>query len=57
MLYRIILPYATFGIEVENDIVTEAPPIDKWLVGKNIVTIMSWIATKYGDITPLELEE
>ena len=58
MLYRVKLSYATYGIEIENDIVTEAPPIAKWMIGKNIVTIMSWVANKHGNIIPVkELEE
>ncbi len=54
MLYRIELPYATYGIETENDTVTEAPPIAKWMLDKNIVMIMSWVATKYGDMKQVE---
>lgn len=34
MLYQIILPYAVFGIVVEQGVVTVAAPIARWSIGK-----------------------
>lgn len=50
MLYRIVLSYATYGIEVKDDIVTKAPPMAKWMMGKNIKFITSWVKKKGGQI-------
>lgn len=32
--YRVSLPYATFGVRVEDDWIVEAAPIARWTVGK-----------------------
>ena len=50
MFYIITLPYACFGIIIEDFIVTETPPIAKWMIGKSLVKIVDWVITKHGDI-------
>ena len=50
------LPYATYGIEVENRKVISAPPIAKWMIGKDTHTIREWIYKK-GGITKVLPEE
>ena len=47
-LYNIDLSYANYGIVVDRDIVIEAPPIAKWMVGKNISVISTWVIKKRG---------
>ena len=47
-LIWVSLPYATYGIEVDNGIVTDAAPIAKWMVGKDTQFVKSWIAKKGG---------
>jgi hypothetical protein len=47
--YWINLEYATFGITVDDNIVTEVPPIAKWMLGKNIHFILSWVQKKKGE--------
>jgi len=49
-LYQIKLSYATFGIMVENNIVVEAAPIGKWMVGKELDYIVTWVKSKKGEI-------
>lgn len=42
------LPYATFGIEVEGGVVTDAAPIGRWMVGKDTSFVRGWITKKGG---------
>jgi hypothetical protein len=43
------LSYATFGIEVEDDIVIKAPPVAAWMHGKHWQpTVLNWIIRKNG---------
>lgn len=44
----VCLPYATFGIEVENGRVTDAAPIGRWMIGKDTQTIRNWIENRGG---------
>lgn len=51
MVLKIIwvsLPYATYGIEVENGKVIDAAPIARWMIGKDTRFIREWIAAKGG---------
>lgn len=54
--YWISLSYATFGVATENGIVTIAPPIGKWMIGKNIDFIQKWVEKKHGIFKKLEEE-
>lgn len=48
------LPYATFGIEVDDNLVVAAAPIAKWMIGKRFVPyIDKWIDKKNGFWKPL----
>lgn len=44
------LPYATFGIEVDEKAqkVVDAAPIGRWMIGKTFPFVSSWIARKGG---------
>jgi hypothetical protein len=43
------LPYATFGIEVNDcNIVTDAAPIARWMIGKHINAVAAWVERKEG---------
>lgn len=48
--YYIDLPYACFGVEVEEGIVIRTPPIGHWMMGKDIKTIIGWVKKKKGTI-------
>lgn len=52
MLYRVNLPYACYGLIVDNGRVTEAPPIAKWMEQKRktIEYVMLWIKGKGGTV-------
>ena len=50
-LYRISLSYATYGLLVDDyGIVTEAPPIAKWMKGEFILDVIQWVRGKGGKI-------
>ncbi len=44
------LPYATFGIRVEEGKVIKAPPIAKWMVGKTVLEVRAWVKGKKGTV-------
>jgi len=49
--YRVVLPYAVFGIEATSDgLVTQSAPIGKWMVGKPLGVIMDWVENKGGKV-------
>ena len=50
MLYYVELDYACYGLVVEKEIVIKAPPIARWMQGKNIKEIRRWIKKKGGQI-------
>ncbi len=50
MLYQITLPYACFGIETNGNVVVDAAPIGKWMIGKNIKEIARWVEGRGGTI-------
>lgn len=35
--------YACYGIEAEDGIVVDAPPIAKWMIGKQLWPVLRWI--------------
>ena len=35
-IYQITLPYACFGIQVNNGVIKKTAPIGKWMIGKDI---------------------
>lgn len=53
-LYAIDLGYATYGIFVENDIVVDAPPIARWMIGKQLKKVQMWVECKKSNIVKVE---
>lgn len=49
-LYSISLSYATFGVEVKNNLVVRSAPIAKWGIGKNIDSVISYYKNKGAKI-------
>lgn len=49
-LYLVDLGYACFGIEAEHGRVIKAPPIARWMCGKDLATIRLWIFRKHGTV-------
>lgn len=45
-LVRVVLPYATYGIIVEDGTVIDAPPIARWMVGKTTRCVRKWLDEK-----------
>lgn len=45
--------YATFGISSENNIVTDAAPIAKWMIGKTLQEIKPWLLNKKAKVIEL----
>jgi len=56
VLYQVTLPYACFGIVVEDGMVVTAAPIGKWMVGKRISIISVWVGRKKGILRQMERE-
>ena len=46
MTLWISLPYATYGIEIENGRVTKAAPIARWMVGETEAEVARWLMKK-----------
>jgi hypothetical protein len=42
----ISLSYATFGVSIVNGIVAEAPPIARWMTGRNVAEVVRWARGK-----------
>ena len=42
----VVLPFATFGITITDGIVTEAPPIAKFLIGKHESVAKEYVVRK-----------
>lgn len=53
--YQIDLPYACFGVMVDNKTgrVVDAPPIARWMVGQFYTEVRLWVELKGGKITVL----
>lgn len=50
-LWQIDIGYACAGIEVdEQDVVRNAAPIFKWMVGKRISVVQRWVDGKRGTL-------
>lgn len=46
MLIYISRPYCTFGLIAENGIITAAPPIARWTIGKKASSVVCQYANK-----------
>lgn len=52
--HRVLLPYAVFGIGVGDDRrVRCAAPIARWMVGKGLDEVRSWVEGKNGIVEAL----
>lgn len=52
MLYYIDLPYACYGIIVQDNVVIKAPPIARWMIGKQYSTdIRGWLMHKGAEVS------
>lgn len=45
-LFQVDVGYACFGIVSEDDVVTLAAPIAKWMEGKTLQQIKPWLLAK-----------
>jgi hypothetical protein len=50
MLYCVSLPYAYFGIIIEDNKCIFAPPIARWMISKSLAVIEHWVLKKQGKI-------
>lgn len=54
MLYRVMLPYAVYGIVVESGFITKAAPIAEWSIGWSLGAFSIWIKRKSGTIERID---
>ena len=48
------LTYATFGIAVADGVVTDAPPIAKWVLGRDEREVAAYFRRRGADIVALD---
>jgi hypothetical protein len=53
-LYKVTVPYASYGIVVRDETVIEAAPIARWMVGKSLKRIIEWVRGKHGTVAIVE---
>ena len=53
LLISVDLSYATYGIIVSADVVVDAPPIARWLVGKPWPEVQHWLVKRRAKVVPL----
>jgi len=53
--YRIELPYAVFSIDAKDNIVAEAAPIARWMIGKPVPVVLGWANRKGGTWTEMDI--
>ena len=49
-LYRVVLSYACYGVEVENEKIIDTAPIANWAKGKSIYKFIDWVRKKKGTV-------
>jgi hypothetical protein len=52
--FWIDIHYACFGIIATEDVVSEAPPIARWMVGKSLADIKSWLLNKKAKVLEIK---
>lgn len=52
-LLRISMPYATYGIVLDESKVIETAPIAHWMLGKTEADVRAWVTKKGGRIVEL----
>lgn len=53
--YWVSLPYATYGLRIRGGIVVEAPPIARWMKGRDKQEVMSWLEKKGARVVKLRV--
>jgi hypothetical protein len=48
--FWINLHYAVVGITVRGDVVTDAPPLARWMVGKSLLDIKPWLVQRKAKV-------
>ena len=48
MIMDIDVGYACYWVEAEGVTVTKAPPIARWMIGRHIMEVLEWVASKHG---------
>lgn len=51
--YWCSLPYATFGVGFRDGVVAETAGINRWMLGKDAVTVERWLTKKHARIVVL----
>lgn len=49
-LFWVDIHYACFGIVSINNIITEAPPIATWMIGKTLQCVKPWLIKKKAKV-------
>ena len=49
-LYRVVLSYACYGVEVKDEYIVETPAIASWSRGQSIYTFIDWVRKKKGTV-------
>lgn len=52
--WRIDLPYACYGVTTTGNIVTDTPPIARWMIGKSAEAVKAWVCRKSGTMEAVE---
>ncbi len=52
--YRVVLPYAVYGVEVRNGLIFDSAPIAKWSVRSTLDHFNEWVQGKGGVIERLD---
>lgn len=51
------LPYATFGLAVQDGVVVDAPPIARWTIGRDERGVAGYYRRRQAKITALDPRE
>lgn len=52
-MYRVVLPYACYGVEESDGKIVGAAPIARWAIGRSLSDFTRWVAKKGGSIHKL----
>lgn len=53
--FWVSLPYATFGVFSKGDVVVDAAPIARWMVGKTLTEIKPWLLKKQAKVIEISV--
>lgn len=51
--FYVDIGYAVFGIFSKDDIITDAAPIAKWMIGKTLKEVKPWLLKKKAKVIEL----